>query len=251
MSTFHTTGIVLAVDNTGEGDRRIWLYTEEFGKLELFAKSARRLTSKLSPHIEPFSVADCYVVRGRIDHLAGIERRLRFSGIEHSFDRLIHAAWGAELVHRLTKPDHPEPRIFSLIVAWLTFVDRTPEGNVLQRFRAYFVIRLFEYLGYRQEFTHCLRCQTTTGGEWHFAPGAGGITCRACAHEDEARIVLAEADRAALCDAGATHQPFSAHLRHRISEELARALITSLVASHLDRPLFADILFQSGEVVRA
>ncbi len=235
MSTFHTTGIVLEVADIGEGDRRVSVYTEELGKLELFAKSARKISSKLSPHIEPLTIAECYVARGRIDHLAGIERRVRFSFGE-SLERLTHALWGAELVQRLTKPEHPESHIFTLLASWLAYVDHVSSPRLPPSGRCLFLLKLLLYLGYRQEFDHCLRCHTKEGETWYFSAPSGGLTCADCAHESY-DLTLASLERRALLEACGAAHVFPTNLRSDFSQRIAEQMIEVLTNFHLERPL--------------
>lgn len=143
--TFHTKGIVLQVRSSGEADRRVSLYTDKHGKLELFVKSARMLKSKLSPHLEPLTLVDCYIVRGRLDHLAGIERADRFLHLRNSLKLLGQAAWAAEIIDRLTKTDLPDKRIFNLLLDWFKGLERSPATE--QRQLA-FVVSLYNFLGF-------------------------------------------------------------------------------------------------------
>ncbi len=48
-----TEAIVLEKEYVGESDAKIHLYTKKFGKVRVRATSARKITSKLGPHLEP------------------------------------------------------------------------------------------------------------------------------------------------------------------------------------------------------
>lgn len=251
MSTLHVVGIILSIQNVGEADRRIWCYTERHGKLELFAKSARRMESKLSPHIEPLTIADCYIVRGRTDHLAGIERRERFLGLRASLERLTHAAWAALLVHRLTKPDHPEPRIFHLLTTWFSFVEIVPRAQIPHRFRLLFMVHLLDYLGYRQEFTRCLRCKIQESDSWAYVPRDGGILCASCRRAtDDASIPIEPGERRALHDMHAGEPSFTPERHYGISNELASKILGAAQDEHLGGPLPTELLLSHLLVVR-
>lgn len=242
MSTFHTIGIVLSVKNSSENDRRAHVYTREHGKLELFAKSARRIESKLSPHLEPLTLADCYVVRGRIDHLAGIERVDRFSSLRESLGKLTAVAWAAELIDTLTKPDHTDSRVFNLLHRWITHVERT--DNISERSRLAFCFALFNLLGYSPECGHCVKCKITESDDWLFNARDGGIICGDCRHNSSG-LVLTDAARAA-CFVMRDEPSFSVEPYRAIAEKNATLLLSSLLAEHLDRPLVAEVFLANG-----
>ena len=53
MQEYVSEAIVLTKDAHGDLDARVSLFTKKFGKLRAKVKSARKITSKLSPHLEP------------------------------------------------------------------------------------------------------------------------------------------------------------------------------------------------------
>ncbi|OGZ53226.1 MAG: hypothetical protein A3B25_02670 [Candidatus Ryanbacteria bacterium RIFCSPLOWO2_01_FULL_48_26] len=56
MNEYLSEAIVLDKETSGDLDIRVSLFTKKFGKLKARAKSARRIVSKLSPHLEPGNV---------------------------------------------------------------------------------------------------------------------------------------------------------------------------------------------------
>jgi len=53
MQEYISEAIVLDKETNGDTDIRVALFTKKFGKLRPKAKSARKITSKLSAHLEP------------------------------------------------------------------------------------------------------------------------------------------------------------------------------------------------------
>ena len=68
MQEYITDAIVLRRDPVGDSDLRISLLTKKFGKMVVRAKSARKITSKLSPHLLP-----AFLVKVRIIEKNGIQ----------------------------------------------------------------------------------------------------------------------------------------------------------------------------------
>jgi recombinational DNA repair protein (RecF pathway) len=62
MQEYGGEAIVLRREPHGESDSRISLFTKRYGKLTAKAKSARKITSKLSAHLEPGMVSEVRLV---------------------------------------------------------------------------------------------------------------------------------------------------------------------------------------------
>jgi len=50
-----TNALVLEVEDSGESDKTIYLYSKDLGKVRAKAKSARKITSKLAGHLQPLN----------------------------------------------------------------------------------------------------------------------------------------------------------------------------------------------------
>ena len=57
MQEYVTDAVILKKDPLGDLDSRYTLFTKRFGKIVGKAKSSRKITSKLAPHLEPGIVA--------------------------------------------------------------------------------------------------------------------------------------------------------------------------------------------------
>ncbi len=55
MTEHLTNALVLDVEDSGEADKAVYLFTKELGKVKAKAKSARKITSKLSGHLQPLN----------------------------------------------------------------------------------------------------------------------------------------------------------------------------------------------------
>ena len=105
MQEYVTDAIVLRKDPLGDLDGRYTLFTKRFGKIVAKAKSSRKVTSKLAPHLEP-----------------GILSKVRF--IETKGTQLIDALKSARVglslgeLHSLSQllPDaEPEPGLWEIL----------------------------------------------------------------------------------------------------------------------------------------
>jgi recombinational DNA repair protein (RecF pathway) len=107
MQEYVTDAIVLKKDPLGDLDGRYTLFTKRFGRIMAKAKSSRKITSKLAPHLEP-----------------GIVAKVRF--IETKGTQLIDALKSGRLalplgdLHFLSQllPDaEPEPALWELLTS--------------------------------------------------------------------------------------------------------------------------------------
>ena len=62
MTEYLSEAIVLDKEASGDLDVRVSLFTKKFGKLRARAKSARRIVSKLSPHLEPGNIVQARLI---------------------------------------------------------------------------------------------------------------------------------------------------------------------------------------------
>ena len=62
MQEYLTDAVVLNSEPNGDLDSRVSLFTKQFGKLTAKAKSARKITSKLSGHLQPGNLAQARLV---------------------------------------------------------------------------------------------------------------------------------------------------------------------------------------------
>ncbi|MBF1735505.1 MAG: DNA repair protein RecO, partial [Trueperella pyogenes] len=74
MRSYRDEAVVLRTQKLGEADRIIWLLTSEHGQIRAVAKGVRRTTSKFGARLEPFSVVDIQLYRGRsLDTIIQVE----------------------------------------------------------------------------------------------------------------------------------------------------------------------------------
>jgi len=71
---FTTRGFVLGRRDHKESDRVYTFFSYDLGKIDIRARSARKTTAKLSPHMESASCVNAFVVDGKAGYtLAGAD----------------------------------------------------------------------------------------------------------------------------------------------------------------------------------
>lgn len=79
MEEYGGEAIVLRRESHGEADSRISLFMKRYGRLTAKAKSARKITSKLSAHLEPGMVSEVRLVEKNDLHIVDALKTARLS----------------------------------------------------------------------------------------------------------------------------------------------------------------------------
>jgi len=140
--------IVLSRRDFREFDQMISVYTKERGKLNLLARGVKKIISKNSAHLEPFSLVDIEIARGKeIDHLTKVVPINYFSNIRADFQKSLAAGFVASTTDKLIHTNELDKRIFDLLNRWLDFVNLHSTICNLQLVDDY-IVKLLNCLGY-------------------------------------------------------------------------------------------------------
>lgn len=174
--TYKTKGIVLRREPYNENDSRVFVYTRDFGKLDLIARGTQKLSSKLVSHIEPLNLCEIMVVRGKqYDYLGTIISEEVFAGVKDDYDKTVTAGEILKLVNDAVKEKQAEPEIFLLLQEFFKILNN---GHIL---KSAFILKFLALLGYAPELDKCVVCsrQLQPGGN-SFSYAAGGVVCGGC-----------------------------------------------------------------------
>jgi DNA repair protein RecO (recombination protein O) len=209
-----TEACILKRMDYGEADRILTLFTPNQGKLRAIAKGARRTTSRLAGHVEPFTRSQLQLATGR--ELAIVTQGEVREAFPHVRGTLWHATTAyylAELLDKFTE-DHSEHRdLYTLLIDTLRRLDEdaalaplapaSPNGNeahngaASSRSRAWQVLRYFELhllgtLGYQPALHDCVSCGTALEPvENGFNATLGGVLCPNCSRYAHRPVSLA------------------------------------------------------------
>ena len=180
-----TQGVVLRARRMGETSKLVTLYTEDYGKLKVTAKGARRPKSKFGGALEPLTEVQivCYMRDDReLQTLSDADPVRVYASPSGGLERLSYASAGCEMVERLTIEHEPNLRLYRCLTGLLGGLEEVAAEQVESLFW-YFQLRAAEALGYRPELGQCLSCGAPMSQvPWaRFDPIAGGGLCPACA----------------------------------------------------------------------
>ncbi len=169
MLDLTTRAIVLDKEDIGEYNSRVFLYTEKLGSVVGYATATRKLTSKLSAHLEPMSIIEVRLVEKKI----------------HSFqigDALIIAK------NRVAPKDLSVILKIMLILKESSFAGN-PDGEIWELFYKMlvdedglvmheYVAKFLTVLGFNPKYSLCARCATPKPA--HFLLQDFYFYCDAC-----------------------------------------------------------------------
>lgn len=152
MREYFTEALVLDKEDLGEADSRIFLLTENMGKITAKAKSVRKITSKLAGHLEPLNFVKIRLVAGK-DYQAVDALR---------FDRLAPSALPVmRLVKEIAMEGQPDPLLW--------------QGFKAGRLSPEEVLRI---AGFDPQFAVCRGCQS--GRPDNFLLNMADYACSSC-----------------------------------------------------------------------
>jgi len=179
----HTTdAIIIGSHDLAEADRILVFYTEISGKIRAVAEGVRRIRSRFGGSVQLFS-------QGRLVYFERPNRTLHkvneFAAtrphqlLREDLDRIALASTVVEAVALGVEEGEPSPELYGLVAETLDHMENAGRpALVLQGF----LLHLLRLLGYRPEFSVCVRCrgQFVPRAEAHLSPTHGGLVCGTC-----------------------------------------------------------------------
>lgn len=152
MQEYVTNALILRKDPLGDLDGRYTLFTQRFGKITGKAKSSRKITSKLAPHLEPGMISKVRVLETKgtqlIDALKTQRAAIAFKSLH--------------LLSQLLPEGEPEPLLWTMIA----------EGDLSWG-------KVLGILGWDPESADCAVCGRATPG--YFYIPRQEFYCNVCA----------------------------------------------------------------------
>ncbi len=174
---YRTDAIILRRRNSGEADRLLTVFTPRYGKLQLMAKGARKITSRKAGHIELFMLTDMQVARSRswdiISQAVTVES---YRAIREDLDKTSQAYYLAELIDRFTEENDPNQPLFELLALTLARLSHVDDPYITL---LYFELHMLGLVGFQPQLHFCLTCEEAIepveNNYFHIADG--GVLC--------------------------------------------------------------------------
>jgi len=149
--TYLTNIVVLRKENYQDYDIKYILYSLEYGKISAVAKGAKKITSKLNPHLEFFMLSKVMIANGRfLKRIAGAQIIRHFNKIISNIEKRVIALYFFEIIDLLIKYDFQDIEVYNIL---LNFLDELSQGgddrekNILCLNK--YLYNLLSHLGYQ------------------------------------------------------------------------------------------------------
>jgi len=180
---YRTRGFILKKEDLREADRIYTLFTKDFGKLELLARSVRKIKSKLRGGLAQFWLSEVEFIQGKTYKTITDTNLIdNFKNLRGDLKRLAVAHRIAEVLDNLVKGEEPDERIWDLLKKTFQRLNNpTLKVSHLPLIYYYFFWNLLSILGYEPQLDVCVSCQKKlTPENLYFNFEEGGVICGSC-----------------------------------------------------------------------
>lgn len=183
---FESDALILTSRDHGESDRILTIYSNENGKFSAIAKGANRSKRRFVNKLEPFSFLRITYQNSKGRGLAFLkeaELHASFINLRQNYSRYATASVMQEILLQSIGEKEQDHQIFKLTLWAFHSLDtgKPPRDTLF-----FYLIRLFDLLGYRPGLSACLNCGTATGAttSFSFNYSTGGLVCANCTSID-------------------------------------------------------------------
>ncbi|PID74363.1 MAG: DNA repair protein RecO [Desulfobacterales bacterium] len=178
-----TDAIVLDTTDHADSDLIVTFFTQNAGKISAIAKGAKKSKKRFVNKLEPFSSLQIHYQQKSQNALAFLrEAELQNSYYNLRCDLNLYSAASviSEFLLLGIREGSPENNIFRLTLWAMNQLDRGREaGQVL----ALFLVRFYDYLGYRPNLRRCTHCgKKLQGPAQYILDGETQLRCTSCRH---------------------------------------------------------------------
>ena len=164
---YRTEGVVIKKIARGEADLLLIVYTKEFGRVEVMARGARKIASKLRPAIEFPAVIEIEFIQGKTcKTLTDAVIINLLGGIRDDLGKSVVLRQMGDFCERVIKDQQEDGRIWNLISSAFAFIGAAPSKGCEAVYH-YFVWHLLEAAGWRPDLG-----EARPGGRPEFDPQA-------------------------------------------------------------------------------
>lgn len=144
MPALTIEGLVLKRRDFGEADRILTVLTDRFGKISVYAKGVRKISSRRAGNIELLNRVKMHLFKAKNYTLTEAEVKETFQPLKSNLLLSTTAFHIIEIVDRLVPENQKNTALYNLVVAILQILEKTPR----QIFVRAFEIKLLSMLGF-------------------------------------------------------------------------------------------------------
>ena len=178
---YRTKGYVIGKTNLREADQLFTIYTKDYGKISVLARSIRKIKSKLRSGIDIFYLSEIEFIKGK-NYKTLTDTKI----IDKNQDDFAVKMKIAEVLDQLIKAPEKDDKIFNLLA---DSFNNCTKSDLVQMVYHYFFWNLLNFLGYQINLYRCFDCNNKLFPQ-NLGFNSEGISCSACFNnsQDTAKI---------------------------------------------------------------
>lgn len=188
---YKTQAIVFKKNNINESDRTFSIFTDNFGRLNIFAKAIRKITSKLRGGIDVFYLSEIEFIQGKNKKtLTGATIIEKFNNISGNIEKNKIALDIGEFLDNFIKGEEKDQSLFDLLSeTFHNLNDQSLRSEKCSLVYYYFLWNALSLLGYHSEVKICAGCcEKLIPQEIYFSSKDGGAICKKCFEKLESNL---------------------------------------------------------------
>ena len=172
-------GLVVNAINCGESDKMLTLITRQYGKMSVYCRGGRRISSKFMTASLKFSYGD-YVINktDKLNILQEANAKISFFGLQKDICAAALADYIAEVLTDVSVEEEPDEKTLDLGLNCLYVLSEGKRAPDVVK--TVFEWRLIERLGIYPDLSGCCRCGKADKSWYYLDVMNGELTCRDC-----------------------------------------------------------------------
>jgi len=151
--------IVLDRYDVRENDQIISVYTKDHGRQDALARGIKKITSKNSANLQTAAFVDIEIIQGKeVSHLTKAHPIAFYPSVRNHPWKSMAVLFALTSLKRVTQVGEADPRIFTLLKNWLSFIDQYNGTTFITLVDAY-MLHVFSYLGFTPNMNECVVCE--------------------------------------------------------------------------------------------
>jgi DNA repair protein RecO (recombination protein O) len=153
IPVYKTEGIIIRRFNFNEFDKLLVVYTKDFGKILVKAKSLRKKEAKMKSQLEIFNYVHLMLAKGKnMDTISGVALENGFPNLRQDLNSLAAAYYICEATNKLITAPERDERIWQLVLKFFYFLEEKPRSaQTIQKLINRFEYNLLTFLGHKPE----------------------------------------------------------------------------------------------------
>ena len=176
-----TEAIVLSNTPLNEADLIVTYLTLDFGLLEVFAKSPRKVGSRFGSSLEPLTYSKIAFIgkeQASLPRLIQADIIRPFHRLREYYKLFVVISEALELTKRILPKHLPQRGPFQLLLNLLMSLE---SGKDERKQLLYYKLKLLKISGFAPALQHCVRCEKETS---RFSLNEGALVCSRCSDND-------------------------------------------------------------------